>query len=123
MTHRSELGKKGEDFACKYLVDKGFQIIERNFKRPWGEIDIIAKTPDKTLIFVEVKTIKNFYSQGIKPEDQLTRAKLERFKRTALLYANKNPGLVDDKKGWRLDLLALTKIGNDFLVKHYENIS
>ena len=122
MNQRSELGKEGEDFACKYLVDKGFRVIERNFRKPWGELDIISKAPDKTLVFVEVKTIKSFSSQGIRPEDQMTKAKLEKFKRVAFLYANGNPDLVDDRRGWRLDLLALTKIGNDYLVKHYENI-
>ena len=122
MTYRSELGKKGEDFACKYLVDKGFKEIERNFRKPWGELDIIMVAPDKTLVFVEVKTIKNFSSQGVRPEDQMTRSKIEKFKRTASLYANSHLDLANDKKGWRLDLIALTKIGNDYLVKHYENV-
>lgn len=122
VTYRSELGKKGEDFACKYLVDKGFRVIERNFRESWGELDVIIIAPDKTLVFVEVKTIKNFSSQGIKPEEQMTRSKLEKFKRTATLYANDHSDLVNDRKGWRLDLIALTRIGNDFLVRHYKNI-
>ena len=35
-------GKIGEDIACKYLIGKGYTIIERNFRRKWGEIDIIC---------------------------------------------------------------------------------
>jgi putative endonuclease len=122
MNSKSNLGREGEDFACKYLVDKGFKLIEKNFRRPWGEIDIIAIAPDKTLVFVEVKTIKNYFGQGLKPEDQLTLAKLKKLQKTASLYANEKPDLVNAGRGWRIDLIALTKIGNDYLVKHYENI-
>jgi putative endonuclease len=56
------LGKKGEELAIKYLVQKGYKIIQRNFRMPGGEIDIIAK--DKgILVFIEVKnySYKNFY--------------------------------------------------------------
>ena len=49
------LGKWGEDQAAKYLRKKRFQIVERNFTCPLGEIDIIAREKDR-LIFVEVKT-------------------------------------------------------------------
>lgn len=45
----------GEDAACNYLSEKGYEIIERNFRRGYGEIDIIALF-EKTLVFVEVKT-------------------------------------------------------------------
>jgi putative endonuclease len=38
-----EVGKIGEDIACKYLKSKGYKIIERNFRRKWGEIDIVCK--------------------------------------------------------------------------------
>lgn len=38
-----EIGKFGEAIACKYLKSKGYKIIERNFRKKWGEIDIICK--------------------------------------------------------------------------------
>lgn len=37
------VGRVGEDIACKYLQNKGYQIIERNFRRKWGEIDIVCR--------------------------------------------------------------------------------
>jgi len=136
MTQKAELGKSGEDLACRYLVDKGYKIIERNFRKPWGELDIIAKNRDKTLVFVEVKTMRQFddefgnlsksYPQlpdsNIEPEMQMTQAKIKKVKRTASLYAGSYPELVDDLKGWRIDLLALTINGKNCVVKHYENI-
>ncbi|MDI6820568.1 MAG: YraN family protein [Patescibacteria group bacterium] len=116
------LGKIGEDFACVYLAGKGFWIIERNFKRPWGELDIVAKNKDGILVFVEVKTMYESGDFGLKPEHQMTAAKIRKFKKAASLYAGHRKDLVDDKKGWRLDVLALIKNKDDFAVNHYENI-
>jgi putative endonuclease len=130
VNHKSELGKLGEDKACEYLVNKNFRVIERNFRKPWGELDIIALSPDKTLVFLEVKTMTNPGSTGITPENQITASKIKKFKRTASLYAGDRPELIKDGRGWRLDLIAivvsgiepLTKTGEDFVIKHYENI-
>ena len=50
-----KLGARGEALACTLLEEKGYKIIERNFKTPIGEIDIVARE-GQTLVFVEVKT-------------------------------------------------------------------
>src|SRR4030042_5772491 len=100
---KSQTGQLGEDIACEYLVDKKYKIIERNYRQKWGELDIIAKAPDKILVFVEVKTLRLFGAvQGewdIKPEDNLTKSKLEKLKRTASLYAGHFQNLLDDTRG------------------------
>ena len=130
MTKKSNLGKLGEDFACEYLVKNGYKIIERNYRKFYGELDIIALAPDKTLVFVEVKTVSEKNSLGLKPEDQMSYSKIEKFKKIAIFYANVNDNLIDNKKGWRLDLIALianqieslTKSNERFVLKHYQNI-
>lgn len=127
MTQKSEIGKRGEDLACEYLVNKGYKIVERNFRRPWGEIDIIAVSADKTLVFVEVKTMRE--NLNLRPEDNLSRAKFEKVQRTSAMYVGSYPEKVKNKKGWRIDLVAIS-IGNDLTIKsnnysvnHLENIS
>ncbi|MDP3999405.1 MAG: YraN family protein [bacterium] len=126
MTHKSEVGKFGEDLACEYLVKHCFTVIERNFRKPWGELDVIAMAPDKTLVIVEVKTMKESGNPAIaelNPEDNLTAAKLQKLQRTAILYANQNPNLVNDERGWRIDLIAITLInGKEPLIKYFENL-
>ena len=122
MTRATDIGKEGEEFACGYLVEKGFQIVGRNISAPWGELDIVAIASDKTLVFVEVKTVRAGNVLGINPEDEMSTAKLKKFKKAAYLYANANPKLVEEDRGWRLDVVAITKFNNAFHATHYENV-
>lgn len=52
-----EMGNIGEAAVCKYLIKKGYKIIERNFSYRGGEIDIIAQDKS-TIVFIEVKARK-----------------------------------------------------------------
>lgn len=116
---KSTLGKFGEDLACKYLKKKGYKIIERNHWQTWGELDIIAQSPEKILVIAEVKTVQGPMPE-ISAEEQVTKAKLTKLRRTAELYANGSKLLND--KGWRIDLVAVMVDGDRAEVKHYENI-
>lgn len=125
MTQKSEVGKLGEDLACEYLVNKRFTIIERNFRKPWGELDIITKDSQGTLVFIEVKTMRqsgNSTIAGLRPEDNLTKAKLKKLQRTAQLYVSFNENLVNEKNGWRIDLIAINIINGVPQIKHFENL-
>ena len=134
MPHNLKTGQIGEDVACEYIKNKGYKIIERNHRQKWGELDIVATAPNKTLVFVEVKTLTNPSFAGLKPEDNLTSSKLEKLKRTAELYANNNAAMVKDKKGWQIDLIAilmpidvntdlpLKELASYCRINHYENI-
>ena len=60
MAAHNELGKWGEEMAAEYLQQKGYRIIERDWRSGARDIDIIAQAPDpSTLVFVEVKTRKS----------------------------------------------------------------
>ncbi len=127
-------GKLGEDIASQHLKKLGYAILARNYKRPWGEIDLISQARDKTLVFVEVKTLNSIRldkSNGLSPEDNLTTSKLEKLKRVCQKFANSHPELVDEKKGWQIDLIAitlndlslLTNSSKNCIVKHYPNVT
>ncbi len=73
MSKSFELGKQGEEIASEYLINKGFKIIERNWRAGRYEIDIIA-IDNNTLVFVEVKTRSADYL--VEPELSLTKKQL-----------------------------------------------
>jgi putative endonuclease len=52
---RPQLGRLGEQLATEHLIRRGFQIVERNYRTRWGELDIVAYD-GRTLAFCEVKT-------------------------------------------------------------------
>ena len=55
-TAKRQLGDIGEGIACKYLEQRGYEVVERNYLKPWGEIDIVAQKAKK-LYFIEVKSV------------------------------------------------------------------
>lgn len=82
-----ETGKTGEDEAVKFLKKNKYKIIERNFRTKFGEIDIIAKK-GKEIFFIEVKTRKTI-SFGY-PEEAVDERKLNKIKKVALYYIQRN---------------------------------
>ncbi|MDD5099231.1 MAG: YraN family protein [Candidatus Colwellbacteria bacterium] len=122
MEKSSETGKKGEDFAIRYFKKLGYHILAKNHREKWGELDIIVRDPDKTIVFVEVKTINESNSQWVKPEDHFDIKKLDKVRRLSSFYANKNWQLINRDKGWRIDLIALTIDNGNYAVSHYKNV-
>ena len=77
-------GKKAEEVATNYLINKGFTILKRNFYFKGGEIDIIA-TRDNVIHFIEVKSGNNF-----EPIYNITPKKLKRIINGAYIYLKQN---------------------------------
>ncbi len=99
-----KLGKIGEDIACKYLVNKGYFIIERNFTLKCGEIDIVASKGSE-IRFVEVKAIR--YNDGaslIKPEENVHSNKIKKLAKACLIYADTHK-IID--REWQIDVVAI----------------
>ncbi len=119
---KQNIGKIGEDLACKHLINNGYKIIERNYRTKWDEIDVITKAKDGILVFVEVKTLRDSPS-GLMPEDNLTVAKRRKISRACQLFAAQRPELIKENKGGRIDLVAISiNNGGKNEIKHYENI-
>jgi len=101
LSDRQGVGRLGEDLACASLTRRGYEIVERNWRCPRGEIDIVARDGE-CWVFVEVKTRRG-HSAGL-PEEGLTRRKAERLTELAQVYLHEHAlGPVD----WRIDLVGI----------------
>ena len=96
-TNTKELGSSGERIACEYLVGKGYKILGKNYRITFGEIDIIARKKfklfsrtDKTIHFVEVKTISSNNEKNFFPEGKVNYKKQRKLKQMALIWLEKN---------------------------------
>ena len=115
-------GEIGEHVACRYLLGKGFSIIERNYTKKWGEIDIVAKKKS-TIHFIEVKSKTGDISKGTddyRPEDNMHPWKLKRLSRTIQTYLLEN----NIKGEWQFDLAVvhLSPDLKDAKVKFIDNV-
>jgi putative endonuclease len=123
--NNAETGKIGENIAYKYLLDKKYLILTRNYKRKSGEIDIIGRSPDGRLIFFEVKTLNVFGTSRdeFMPEDNLSNTKHRKMIRASEVFLAKYPKLVWENKGWQIDLIAVVlRNGKLADLRHYENL-
>ncbi len=85
-TENRKTGDLGEEIAFNYLNSNGFVVSERNYWRPWGEIDLIAEK-NGSVFFFEVKTaIDGGSRETIRPEVNLHPEKLKRFDRVVQSY-------------------------------------
>ena len=114
--HNKEIGRRGEDAACRYLRLRGCEILERNWICPAGEADIIALDGGE-LVFVEVKTRTNL-RKGF-PSEAVDQKKRQRYEKIACWYLNEK---------WftdmpvRFDIIALVVMGHDrAFLRHYRH--
>ncbi len=110
--HRYNVGKLGEDVASLFLMKHQFNILDRNYFKKWGEIDVIAKK-DGVLRFVEVKTvsrenIRNVSQETLdsdRPEENVHPRKMKRLYRTIQSYLTEKN--VSDETPWQMDVVAV----------------
>jgi putative endonuclease len=97
---RQRLGLLAEDLSCRYLAKRGFHILERNYTKRCGEIDIVA-AKNEVIHFIEVKCVSREI-KTLRPEDQMSHSKQSRLARTIEEYlAEHDVGL------WQVDLVCL----------------
>jgi len=93
---KRKFGNKGEDIVCNHLKRTGYSIIDRNYLKKWGELDVVA-FKDEIYYFIEVKTVSRDLSviretsNSFRPEENVHINKLARLKRMIQTYiAEKN---------------------------------
>jgi putative endonuclease len=110
-SEKQKIGEIGENVAVKFLMKQGFKILDRNYTKKWGEIDIVAEK-DRKLYFIEVKSVSHERPDNVlhetydyRPEDNMHPWKLQRLSRTIQTYLlSKN---VHEEQEWQVDLLVV----------------
>ena len=99
-----KIGPLGESVVCKFLREHEYVILERNYRKIWGEIDIVAEKQGITHFF-EVKTVsresKKSAGRGIGPEENLHTRKIKRLDRAIQSYLQEHKEAQGGK--WQLD--------------------
>lgn len=114
MKHNQKIGRWGEEAVAAYLKDRGYEILARNARTPYGEIDIVAKQED-VYIFVEVKT-RTSSKMGL-PEEAVNPRKQAHMLACAEHYAAEHA--IDH---WQIDVIAVEgKVGLEPKITHFEN--
>lgn len=97
----NKVGRLAEDFAVRFLSERGYKIIDRNFRSRFGEIDIIA-LKDDYLVFIEVKA--RWSLKFGKPEEAVNAGKIWKITKTAEYYSLMHPNL---SKKLKIEVVAL----------------
>lgn len=109
-----EFGKLGEQMAARYLTDKGYTLLEHNYRRGHLEIDLIALDGDE-LVIVEVKS--RAHDTLLQPEDAVDHKKRQALIRLANEYVKSH----DRKENVRFDIISIISNDNGAEIKHIEN--
>jgi len=113
--NNKELGIRGEEAAARYLIRRGYEILDRNWCCFAGEADIVARDEEGALVFVEVKT-RTDTSKGF-PEEAVNARKRARYEKIALAYLA-DYTVVDIPV--RFDVISIMVIAPDrALIKHH----
>lgn len=114
MAQHNELGKKGEQLAVDFLWNKGYKIIERNYRFEKAEVDIIAKKGE-ILAVIEVKTRSS--SDFGNPQDFVKPKQIKNLVKAVDEYVNLNNLDVEV----RFDIVAIVKENNGYNIEHLED--
>ncbi|MDD3458609.1 MAG: YraN family protein [Weeksellaceae bacterium] len=116
MAQHMLFGKEAENEAVRFLKEKGYEILHRNWRYLKAEIDIIALTPDKNQIaIVEVKARKK--NPLVEPELAVNRKKKNMLISGADQFVISN----DIELECRFDIISIEKSGKEWLINHIEN--
>ncbi len=115
MANKRNIGQKGENIALEFLENKGYKVIEKNYVKNHGEIDLITSIED-TIVFVEVK-LRNSLKFG-HPLESMSQKKIAKLVETANLYIV-DKGL--EEKLVRFDVISILKCNEAYTIDHIEN--
>ena len=117
-----ELGFLAENIAARHLESQGYEVIDRNYRKPWGEIDVIVQKDD-IVCFVEVKANSQEFVGDFNPEVRVDHRKLSKITKTAMLYLEYE--LKNTDAPWQVDIISVTfdQVGKKAKIKHFKNVA
>lgn len=146
-SEKQKIGETGENIAVKFIIKHNFHVLDRNYTKKWGEIDIVAEKDDK-LYFIEVKSVscetestspkplltptlsrrkREFNREGethnvYRPEDNMHPQKMKRLARVTQTYLLSKK--IPDNKEWQVDLLVvyLDFVNKKAKIRRIENL-
>jgi putative endonuclease len=116
-TERTIIGLSAEGLVCDWLSKRGYKILDRNWRRPWGELDIVAEL-DKTIHFIEVKASSRNQA-GFEPFLRANSNKMQKVRRTAQTWLISHHFSQDTE--WQLDIASVIMEGNSPNIELFEN--
>lgn len=116
MYFKQKTGKYGEFLACSYLIKNKYKILDKNFSCKQGEIDIIAFSPYRELVFIEVKTRRNL-KYGF-PSEAITKSKINHIILSSKYYIYLNKLEIYDIK---YDVIEIYLYNNTYKINHIKN--
>ena len=116
---RHALGSVAESAVCENLRTRGFDVIERNWRRPWGELDIIA-THRGVIHFIEVKASAGERT-GFEASRRADTAKMRKVLRTARSWLAERS--MSPETAWQLDIVEVSIHGPSGHMRHFLNVS
>ena len=114
-THKQILGQEGERIAESYLRKKGYRVVERNYRCPVGELDLIL-LDRRVVVFVEVKTRSD--DRFGAPLESVGPRKQQKMIKTALFFLSRHRLHNRDA---RFDVIGISWKGRERLVEHIQN--
>jgi putative endonuclease len=116
MNHNQKIGRWGEQVAAEYLQNQGYELVDRNVRTPYGEIDLILKRGE-IMVFVEVKT-RTSAGFGY-PEESITPRKQQHMFDSAEHYAQEKR-----LEHWRIDAISVEgkPSGKIPKITHFEDV-
>ena len=117
---KRKFGDAGEKIAEKYLEEHGYEIMDRNYRKPYGEIDLIVKKND-VLVFVEVKTRDMKHADNFLPEQSVNRLKIQKIQKMCQSYLLEKR--YNRNQNWQIDVIGISVNINSgkAKIKHMEN--
>lgn len=149
MNGKRKIGPLGEELTVKFLVKRGYKILDRNYRRPWGELDVVAERKG-VIHFVEVKALSSTINKSsvthetppelserekvieyirhakpkdwYRPEENVSRSKMLRLSRIIQTYLMGKH--VSDETAWQFDVatVLIDKEGRKAQVNLIENV-